>query len=304
MEIHQLEYFTAIVDEGSFTAAAHRLHVTQSGVSTQVAKLERELGQPLFARGRTVALTPAGEALLPLARNVLVGLEAISATAEEFAGAIRGTVRLGVFPGCAIPGFLDVVAGFRKTHPGITLRMREDTASELHRSVLDSSLDIALTGYAGEAPAGVATHLVRQQRLCAFSTGDLLLPDEPTVADVQQHPVLCLPSGSGVRSAYDRACELAGRSPRVDIEASSPHTLLGLAERGGGVAVLPSTAATGLDRAAITDASVPACLGLISKPEPRSPATRLVLESLTTALALRPDVIDRFPDSHNRIPRC
>ncbi|GAA2444917.1 LysR family transcriptional regulator [Streptomyces lavendulocolor] len=58
MEIHQLRYFAAVMDEGTFTAAAHRLHVSQSGVSTQVAKLEQELGQQLAGgafRGQAVS---------------------------------------------------------------------------------------------------------------------------------------------------------------------------------------------------------------------------------------------------------
>ncbi|MDQ0767221.1 LysR family transcriptional regulator [Streptomyces canus] len=76
MEMHQLRYFAAIVDEGTFTAAAHRLHVSQSGISTQVAKLE--LGQQLLDRsGRQIRLTPAGEAVLPLVKSALATLEAI-----------------------------------------------------------------------------------------------------------------------------------------------------------------------------------------------------------------------------------
>ncbi|XUM01494.1 LysR family transcriptional regulator [Streptomyces venezuelae ATCC 10712] len=70
MEMHQLRYFASVADEGSFTAAARRLLVSQSGVSTQVAKLERELGQRLIDRsGRRIRLTPAGQAVLPSPRT-------------------------------------------------------------------------------------------------------------------------------------------------------------------------------------------------------------------------------------------
>src|SRR5215208_6860197 len=120
MDLHQLRYLTAIVDEGSFTTAAASLHVSQSGVSAQLAKLERELGQQLLDRtGRTVTLTPVGKAVLPMAREVLATLDAITHTAAEFADAVRGPVRLGTITGCAVPGFLDVVADLGKTHPGI-----------------------------------------------------------------------------------------------------------------------------------------------------------------------------------------
>jgi DNA-binding transcriptional LysR family regulator len=300
MEVHQLRYFTAIADEGSFTAAAARLQVSQSGVSTQLAKLERELGQDLFTRGRTIGLTPVGEALLPLARDVLAGLDTISATAGEFAGAVRGTVRLGAIPGCTIPGFLDVVAGLRRTHPGIVLHVTEGTATQLHRGVLNNTLDIALTGYAGESPADVDTWLIREERLVAFASHDLALPPKPTLSEIQQHIVLCLAPGSGIRSAYERACERSGLTPRVDIEASSPLTLLGLAERSGGIAVLPSTTVVGatLLGAQISDALTPACLGLISRQDQKAPAVRVVLGKLTAALVPDPGGVENVVASN------
>ncbi|NBH06364.1 LysR family transcriptional regulator, partial [Amycolatopsis sp. SID8362] len=66
MELHQLSYFVAVAEEGNFTRAAERLHVAQPGVSAQVRRLERELGQELLDRsGRTVRLTDVGAAALP-----------------------------------------------------------------------------------------------------------------------------------------------------------------------------------------------------------------------------------------------
>jgi DNA-binding transcriptional LysR family regulator len=74
MELRQLRYVVAVAEEGSFTRAASREHVAQPGVSAQVRRLERELGQPLFDRGPgPVTLTAAGEAVLPLARAALAG---------------------------------------------------------------------------------------------------------------------------------------------------------------------------------------------------------------------------------------
>lgn len=287
MEVHQLRYFAAIADEGSFTAAAARLHVSQSGVSTQLAKLERELGQPLFTRGRTLTLTPAGHSILPLARETLAGLDAITYTAAEFADAVRGPVRLGMIPGCTIPGLLDLVASLRTTHPGITLRLSEGSATELQDGIRERRLDIALTGYAGTLPAEFAHQLVTDEQLHVFAPPGHGLGARPSVANVQQHPVLCLPVGSGIRAAYDQSCLKLGIQPRVDIEASSPLTLLGLAERGGGVAVLPpSTEIAGaLVSTPIRDATVHAKLGLISRHEHPAPAVRLVAKKLTTALS-------------------
>jgi DNA-binding transcriptional LysR family regulator len=289
MEVHQLRYFAAIADEGSFTAAAARLHVSQSGVSTQLGKLERELGQRLFTRGRTLGLTPAGQAILPLAREALAGLDAIVYTAAEFAEAVRGPVRLGTIPGCTIPGFLDVIANLRRTDPGITLHVDEGSTEELQHGVLERTLDIALVGYAGTLRAEFAQHLVSDEQLHVFAAPDVALGPRPGLADVQRHPVLCLPGGSGIRAAYDQSCARAGLDARVDIEASSPLTLLGLAEHGGGVAVLPSaiTATGNLTATPIEDADVHARLSLISHHEQPSPAVRVVFDRLSQAVAPR-----------------
>lgn len=287
MEVHQLRYLAAIADEGSFTAAATKLRVSQSGVSTQLAKLERELGQSLFVRGRALSLTPSGQAVLPLAREVLAGLDAITFTAAEFADAVRGPVRLGMIPGCTIPGFLDVVASLGTTHPGIALKVSEGGAADLQRGILERTLDVALTGYADALPPGLDNHLVADEQLHAFAAKGIALGAHPRLKELQRHPVLCLPSGSGIRAAYDSSCARAGIEPRVDIEASSPLTLLGLAERGGGVAVLPTAVdrRRSLTAAPITDARVHARLGLISHPDQPSPAVRVVIGKLTDALS-------------------
>ncbi|MFF8772122.1 LysR family transcriptional regulator [Kitasatospora sp. NPDC015120] len=287
MEVHQLRYFAAVAAEGSFTAAAARLHVSQSGVSTQLAKLERELGQRLFIRGRTLGLTPAGRAILPLAREALAGLDAIARTAAAFADTVRGPVRVGMVPGYTPPGFLDVVAGLGRTDPGITLRVNEGDVAELQHGILDRTLDIALIGYAGPLRADFVHHLVSEEELHAFAAPGIALGPSPRLAEVQRHPVLCLPPGSGIRAAYEQSCARAGIEARIDMEASSPLTLLGLAGRGGGVAVLPSAIAApeGITAAPIEDAHVHARLGLISHHEQLAPAVRVVLGKLVEALS-------------------
>lgn len=288
MELHQLRYLAAIVDEGSFTAAAARLHVSQSGVSAQLGKLERELGEPLLSRtGRGAALTPLGKAVLPLARDALAAVDGIAHTAAEFADAVRGPVRLATITGCDFPGFLDVVAGLGTSHPGIALTLTEDDSHVLEAHVRDRRLDVALIGYGGSVAPGLDVHVISEEPLVAVAAPDAGLPRTGLrLADLRAHPVLCLPAGSGIRDTYDKCCAQAGAEPRVDIEAASPLTLLGLAERGAGVAVLPASTVPGHHVTAVplTDAAVPACLGLVSRPAEPSPAVRLVTGRLRNAL--------------------
>src|SRR5688572_28842154 len=96
MELRHLEYFVAVAEELSFTRAARRLRVVQSGVSTVIRALERELGAPLFDRStREVMLTDAGRALLREARTTLDSAQAAREAVQEVVAGIKGTLTVG-----------------------------------------------------------------------------------------------------------------------------------------------------------------------------------------------------------------
>src|SRR5215831_18027268 len=121
VELRHLEYFVAVAEELSFTRASRRLHVVQSGVSSAIQGLERELGATLFDRNRhRVTLTEAGLALLPEARATLA---AAQAAADAVAG-LRGTLSIGTM---ISTGSIDVPAllgRFREQHPAVLVRLR------------------------------------------------------------------------------------------------------------------------------------------------------------------------------------
>ena len=95
MELHQLRYFLAVVDQGSFTAAAEAVRISQSGVSTQIQKLERELGISLLDRSaRRAVLTSAGSSLVPHARSAVAAVEGVAGAAREIRGLVVGSLRV------------------------------------------------------------------------------------------------------------------------------------------------------------------------------------------------------------------
>src|SRR4051794_29295460 len=96
MEIRQLRAFAAISENGSFTASALRMHVTQAAISMQIKQLESELGVRLFVRApKRVLLTEAGEILLTRTRKILREHDMAVAAMAELAGAERGRLRIG-----------------------------------------------------------------------------------------------------------------------------------------------------------------------------------------------------------------
>src|SRR5690606_35795735 len=119
MELRQFEYFVAVAEERSFTRAAARVRVAQPGVSAQIRRLERELGEPLFDRsGRSVRLTEAGSTVLPYARAALAAVAEAREAVSELTGLLRGRVVVGTltaFPTheLDVPGLL---AEFHTAH--------------------------------------------------------------------------------------------------------------------------------------------------------------------------------------------
>lgn len=288
MEIGQLRYFVAVVDHGSFTAAAQRLHVSQSGISAQLAKLERELGHDLLVRGpRSVRLTHAGETLLPRAREAIRAIEGVRQSADELSDLIRGHVRLGMIAGCTIPGFLDAVATFHREHPGVGVELVEDTSDRLQRRTLAGELDLSLISHAGPVIDGLATESVSDERLAVITPASHRLANaRPRLADLHAETVLCIPPGTGVRTALEQSCARAGVEPKVDLSGSNPETLLGLTARGLGVCVLAESMAAGTDLVAtpIVDAEVRAGLALVIREGDQQRATRRLHGLLQAAL--------------------
>ena len=280
MELRQLEYFVAVAEEASFTRAADRVHISQSGVSAQVRRLERELGAPLIDRtGRRATLTAAGLAAFDHARAVLAAAGAVRRAVDDVNGVVRGRVSMGMVTGCTITPLFDALAAFRREHPGVDVSLVEDESDRLADAVRRGSADLALIGTADESPPGLdVVTIVREPVVGAVPT-EHPLGETASLADLVAFPVLCLPEGTGIRAAFDRACATHGLVPDVALQASAPDAVADLAARGLGVAILSASMLAGKDElrpVAIADAEISASLALVWRTE-HSPAVRALL---------------------------
>lgn len=144
-DVHQLRIFEAVAQQLSFTKAAQVLHLTQSAVSHQIAALEQELGGALFQRqGRTIALTPAGEALLRQTRRVLSVLqEAKSAVHEAFRPG-SGNIRIGAPATACQFIFPAAVREFRASYPDFQLSITPADSPQATQLLIDGAIDIGI----------------------------------------------------------------------------------------------------------------------------------------------------------------
>lgn len=277
MEIRQLEYFIAVAEEGSFTRAAQRVHISQSGVSAQIQELERDLGSALIDRSnRAATLTAAGVAALPHARGVVASLDRVRQAVNDVNGLVRGQLTIGMVTACTVTPLFDALADFHRSHPGVELSLQEDNSDRLVDAVRAGRMDLALVGVAGDPPTDLESSIIVSEGLVAIVADGhpLATKRETTLAALADYPILSLPPGTGVRSVYDRACVAQGRQPRVALAASAPDAVVDLAARGLGVAILSETMASHYDLTAIpiTGIAIPALLALVWT---RSPSAAL-----------------------------
>ncbi|MGH3298408.1 MAG: LysR family transcriptional regulator [Trebonia sp.] len=243
MELRQLEYFVAVIEEANFTRAAARLHVAQPGVSAQIRQLERELGHTLLDRStRIVRPTEAGAAVLPHARAALRAVAGARVAVDELAGLLHGHVSVGTVAIGGPINLADRLADFHLDHPGVEITLTENTSDRLVASLAAGQLDLALIGLADADPPGLTIEVIADQPLVAVVGQDHALADRPSVklSDLADLPLMTLPGGSGIRSALDAGFVAVGRRPRIAFEASDPAVLTRLADRGLGIAILPA----------------------------------------------------------------
>jgi DNA-binding transcriptional LysR family regulator len=283
MELRQLEYFVAVAEEQNFTRAAERVHISQSGVSAQIRQLERELGAELFDRSaRTATLTVAGKAALEHARAALVAADAVRQAVGEVTDLIRGRLTVGMVMGCTLTPLFEALATFHRAHPGVEISLLEDSSDRLVESVRAGTVDLALVGTAASAPEGLeALTLISERLVAAVPAGHpLALRQRVTLRDLTAHPIVCMPSGTGLRAVFDRACAAQNVHPAIALQAGAADTIADLSARGLGVGILSeSMAASHSDRLTartIHDVETPALLALIWRGR-QSPSVRELL---------------------------
>lgn len=286
MELRQLQYFVAVADEGHFTRAAERLLIAQPAVSQQVRRLEAELGEPLFDRDRRhVRLTAAGRTLLPHARAALAAADRAKAAVRSLSGLLSGQLTVGAFEGVSERLLAAALSQFRRAHPAVEVRAKEDYAADLLAAVRRGELDAAITGLPDTArpPSGVTVTEMASEPLVVAASLDHPLARETGIplTRLRDEPMITLAAGSSQRAHIERACRKAGFEPRITAETMRLNLLWELVSQGTGIAVIPRSSAGRDDRTALIPITRPHLrvrIVLASGETTPSPAARAFLE--------------------------
>nr|WP_281247667.1 LysR substrate-binding domain-containing protein [Streptomyces colonosanans] len=197
-------------------------------------------------------------------------------------GLVRGKLVVGMVTACTVTPLFDALSGFRLARPGVEISLIEDDSGKLVEYVREGAVDLALIGAAGRAPEDLdGWQIISEPIVAAMPDGHPLAErGRVTLAELSAYPIICMPEGTGIRAVLDQASAACGVTPTIALQASAPGSVLNLAERGLGVAVLSESMIAqhqGLRAVAITDADVPAILALISAPTKSAALRELLL---------------------------
>ena len=184
VSLDQLRAFIASADEGSFSAAARKLHRAQSVVSELVSSLEGQIGVMLFDRsGRYPALTPEGAVLLADARNISSGLDFMKARAKGMAAGLEPELSVVVDVFFPIAAITEAAKEFRVKFPGTPLRLYVEALGAAYQPVLDGLAAFGIVGSLPlQPPHSRPKRVVRVRLLTGHGRGP-----GPSSGSVQRH---------------------------------------------------------------------------------------------------------------------
>jgi DNA-binding transcriptional LysR family regulator len=245
VELRQLRYFVAIAEEGSFSRAALRLHVSQPPLSTQIRSLESELGAPLLARtNRGVSLTASGQVFYEEVRTILARLESARARALQADRGDVGMLSVG-FVSIADYGILPpALKSFRSQFPLVEVQLHELTTDAQIRELRAARLDLGFGLAPVEEPDLEFTTILREALVLAVPADHAAAAGDTIDLRRLSKDSFIVPPRDIAPGLYDLTisrCRSAGFAPRIVQNARQMQTVIGLVSCGMGLALVPAS---------------------------------------------------------------
>lgn len=287
-----LQLFVAVCEEGSIARAAAREALVGSALSKRIAALESEVGVPLLVRRRQgVEPTPAGQALLARAREVLAGLDRLRVELGAFGAGVQGQVRVLASPSVLAERLPDDIAAFLARHPGIHIGLDERMSPDIVRGVREGTADVGVLWDLIDL-SGLQVLPYRTDRLCVALAPDHPLARRPSLhyADTLDQPSINIGPGGQLDQLLRRQAALAGRLPSHRMHVSALDAACRMIAAGLGLAVVPQEATiphAGAGRLAMVPLADPWAVRrfvVVTRAAPLlSAAARLLVQSLHEA---------------------
>lgn len=248
MNLEQLEAVVAVVDYGSYAAAADVLRISQPSLTRRIQRCETDLGLALFTRvGRRMQVTDAGRSVLGPARRMLQEANGLRALADAQQALTAGTLRIGALPSLVATHVPELVARFHAAHPDVRIEVTGAVDSaELLDAVDLGRIDLGVADVATAGP-GVEVRLLEEQRFAIVLPGLRNVAEReaehtpPTITgdELATHTLVTLPRGTSMRAVTDEAYARFGVQPPRVIVTTQRDALTRFATAGVGLTVVP-----------------------------------------------------------------
>ena len=245
LNLDYLQSFLVVIESGSFSAAAERLHLSQPAVSLQVRQLERSLKAPLIERvGRTAKPTAAGAALLAHARQVNAAVDlAVDAVAHQASGA-AGRIRLGTGATACIFLLPPILRELRRSLPALEITVTTGNTPEIAKAVEDNVIDIGLVTMPLSGRSFEIIPVLKDE-FVLIAPRDMPLPARITPAVLAAKPVVLFEPGGNTRRIADQWLTRGGVSLKPLMSLGSVEAIKEMVRAGLGCAILPGMAVSG-----------------------------------------------------------
>ena len=244
MDIRQLEMFLAVAEEGGFTRAGERLHVSQSAVSRQVGLLERELGGPLFHRdGRRVSLTHPGEILVKTAYNLFREMQQVGEQLSDVHELRRGRLRLAGGMSVCMYVLPRLLKTYRRLHPDVDLRVSSGSSDVILGKLRGHEIDLALLTLPVIAKDLEVIPVLKEEMVVVTAPRHPLAHKRHVDArEIGRFPLILYESGSRTRDTIENFLREENVSADVAMETENAEIIKAMVASGIGITVLSHAA--------------------------------------------------------------
>lgn len=244
MDIYQMKYVLALAKHRNFTQAAESCYISQSSLSQQISKLEKELGVRLFDRTtRAIRITEAGQTFVEMATGILHDVDTLEQTMATYAGFLRGTINIGAITALERIGFSQLVTDFYSRYPNLTLNIYQGKSLSLLESLEKRNIDIAFVTQPREHNYPYMDFRVvgrDEYSLIVSDKHPLAGREEVDLAELKDEDFILQHPDQSVSGLCMQACAEAGFTPRVISRIETVSIAMNLARQGLGVVFLPS----------------------------------------------------------------
>ena len=245
MNLRQLQYFTAVADTRNFGRAAKRCFVSQPSLSQQIMKLERELGHPLFERlGRRILLTPAGEALLPKARDLLASFHEIETEFPDVLAAATERLAVGAIPTMAPYVLPTSLQSFRQENPEARISIHEALTDDLVQKIVEGEVDVGVLSLPIDNELIETRHLFDERLLaCMHADSPLAKRRSVTLESLSNEPAIVLHTMHCLGEQVSSFCQQVRLQQNTVCYSTQLTTIQSMIAQGLGYSLLPEMCA-------------------------------------------------------------